>query len=159
MQTIRSGFVALVLLVTQNCPVGAQEPARTAIDELLETMRENSALELNKVTELPSRLRGKLVAIAEFDEQQQTWSPMDGPQDFGRTTADRISVLGYEVGQDGFVEARYVQLTDRRVVSYTGVTPDRRLSVNLYDDENDAQHLVLQVRVGSSRLRYLLQRP
>ena len=84
---------------------------------------------------------------------------MDGPQEFGHATADRISVLGYEVGQDGFVEARYVELTDRRVASYTGVTPDRRLSVNLYDDENDAEHLVLQLRVGTSRLRYLLQRP
>ena len=152
-------IVALAFVVFQSSLIGAQEPAKTAIDELLEIMSDNLSLELRKVSELPARLQGDLLAIAEFDEQRQTWNPMDGPQEFGRSYGDRISVLGYDVGQDGFVEARYMKLTDRRVVSYTGVTPDRRLSVNLYDDENDSEHIVLQVRIGPHQLKYLMMRP
>ena len=159
MQAVGCGFLALAFLVTQHGQLGAQEPARTAIDELLEIMSDNPSLELRKVVELPIGLQGTLRAIAEFDEQRQTWNPMDGPQEFGQITGDRISVLGYEVGQDGFVEARYVNLRDRRVVSYTGVTPDQRLSVNVYDDEKDMEHIVLQVRIGPHQLRYLMMRP
>jgi hypothetical protein len=122
-------------------------------------MSGNSSLEIRKVAEIPSRLRGNIIAIAEFDEQQQTWDPMTAPQQFGRIIQDRIEVLGYEVGQDGFIEARYVELTDRRVVSYTGITPDRRLSINLYDDENDGEHIILQVRIGPRLLKYLMMRP
>jgi len=122
-------------------------------------MSDNPSLELRKVAELPIGLQGNLHAIAEFAEQRQTWSPMDRPQEFGRITGDRISVLGYEVGQDGFVGVRYTKLTDRRVVSYTGVTPDRRLSINLYDDENDKEHIVLQIRIGPRQHKYLMIRP
>jgi hypothetical protein len=146
-------------MLCHSCLAGAQEPAKTAIDELLEIMSGNSSLELRKVIEMPARLQGKILAIAEFDERQQTWDPMAGPQEFGRIAENRIEVLGYEVGQDGFVEARYVELTDRRVVSYTGVTQDRRLSVNLYDDENDGEHIILQVRIGPQTLKYLIMRP
>jgi len=122
-------------------------------------MSDDPSLELRKVAELPIGLQGNLHAIAEFAEQRQTWSPMDRPQEFGRITGDRISVLGYEVGQDGFVGVRYTKLTDRRVVSYTGVTPDRRLSINLYDDENDKEHIVLQIRIGPRQLKCLMIRP
>jgi hypothetical protein len=111
------------------------------------------------VRELPIHLQGQLIALAEYDDKSQEWRPMDRPQDFGSVTTDRINVLGYDVGQDGFVEAQYIEITDRRMISYTGVTMDRRLSVNLYDDENDSDHLVLQVRIGPRQLRYLLQRP
>ena len=137
----------------------AQEEESSAIDELLDIMRSSTSVEAQKVMELPLRIQGQLVALAAFDEESERWQPMDGPQDFGLATRDRISVLGYEVGQDGFVEARYVEMTDRRVVSYTGVTADQRLSVNLYDDENDQEHIVLQIRIGSRQLRYLLRRP
>ena len=157
--TFVCSIAALVLVVFQGGLIGAQEPARTAIDELLEIMSDDSSLELRKVSELPIDLQGELLAIAEFDEQSQTWNPMDGPQEFGRITGDRINVLGHEVGQDGFVEARYVKLTDRRVVSYTGVTADRQLSVIVYVDGNDTEHIVLQVRVGPHQLRYLMMRP
>jgi len=139
--------------------IHAQDGGGSAIDELLDTMRENTSIHARKTIELPSGLQGKLIAIAEFDDDKQNWQPMDGPQDFGVAAHDRISVLGYEVGQDGFLEAQYVEITDRRVVSYTGITADRRLSINLYDDQNDAEHLVLQVRIGPRQLRYLLLRP
>lgn len=159
MQAVGCGFLAIAFLVSQYGQLGAQELAGNAIDELLEIMSDNPSLELRKVAELPIDLQGNLRAIAEFDEQRQTWNPMDGPQEFGRITGDRINVLGYEVGQDGFVEARYVNLRDRRVVSYTGVTPDRRLSVNVYDDEKDTEHIVLQLRIGPHQLKYLMLRP
>ena len=151
--------ITLALVVFQSSLLGAQENAQTAIDELLEIMSENSSLELRKVTEMPRHLQGKLLAIAEFDDEKQIWQPMAGPQEFGSVAADRITVLGYEVGRDGFVEARYLQLADRRVVSYTGVTLDRRLSVILYDDESDPEHIILQVRIGPQVLKYLLMRP
>jgi hypothetical protein len=157
--TLVRGVVAGVLLISQSGLVGAQEPAMTAIDELLEIMSDRESLELKKVTELPTRLQGRLLAIAEFDENAEKWRPMGGPQEFGKVAADRINVLGYEVGQDGFVEARYLELADRQVVSYTGITADRRLSVNLYDDESDTEHLVLQVRIGPRLFKYLLLRP
>jgi hypothetical protein len=151
--------ITMSLVVFQSNPLGAQENTQTAVDELLEIMSGNSSLELRKVTELPRHLQGELFAIAEFDDERQTWHPMARPQAFGRVAADRITVLGYEVGQDGFVEARYVKLADRRIVSYTGVTTDRRLSVNLYDDENDPENIFLQVRIGPQTFKYLIMRP
>jgi len=158
-QAFRCVCVALILLMTQSELLGAQQPAKTAVDELVDIMRENSSVEVKKITEIPTRLRGKLIAIAEFSEEQKTWAPMNGLQDFGQVTADRMSVLGYELGHEGSVEARYLEFTDRCVVSYTGVTLDRRLSANLYDDENDKEHIILQVRVGPRQFRYLLMRP
>lgn len=104
-------------------------------------------------------MQGKLIAIAEFDEEDQSWQPMEGRQDFGEATRDRISVLGYDVERDGLIEAQYIDITDRLVMSYTGVTVDRRLSINLYDDQNDPGHLVLEIRIGPRLLRYLLLRP
>jgi len=159
MRTYKRRAIAFVLAFSHSVALGAQEHVGSAVDDLLEFMSDDSSLELEKVTQLPGHLHGELIAIAEFDDQQQTWSPMDGPQDFGQVAADRMTILGYEFGHDGFVKARYIELTDRRVESYTGVTADRRMSVNLYDDESDAEHLVLQLRIGARKLRYLLQRP
>jgi hypothetical protein len=33
------------------------------------------------------------------------------------------------------------------------------MSTTLYDDENDPDHLLLQIRIGPQQLRYLVQRP
>jgi len=155
----RAGKAAIVALLSVSALLRAQDRGGSVIDELLETMRESTSVQARKVTELPSNLQGKLIAIAEFDDEEQRWQPMDSPQEFGMATNDRISVLGYDVGQDGFVEAEYVDITDRSVRSYTGVTDDRRLSMNLYDDRNDPEHIVLQIRIGPRQIRYLLLRP
>lgn len=137
----------------------AQTSIDDAIDELLGIMSSDPSVEARKVVELPAHLQGRLMALAEFDDENQQWSAMDGPQDFGSVTVERINVLGYEIGESGFIEAKYREFTDRRVVSYTGLTADRRMSVSLYDDEDDSEHLVLQIRIGPRQLRYLIDRP
>lgn len=156
---LRIATLALTATFALIGPLDAQNASAGAIDELLRIMSDSASAQTSKVAELPPPLHGRLIALAAFDEKQGTWNPMDGPQDFGSVTADRINVLGYEIGSGGFVEARYIDFTDRRVVSYTGTTTDRRMSVNLYDDEADPDHLVLQIRIGPRRLRYLMQRP
>lgn len=160
--TARQHLVAVVALLSVFAPaelLHAQNTGAGTIDELLETLSSSTSVKVRKIEELPPNVQGQLVALAEFDEESQSWKPMDGPQDFGLATPDRITVLGYAVGQDGFIEGQYVEITDRRVVSYTGVTADRRLSINLYEDESDPEHLVLQIRIGPRQLRYLLRRP
>jgi hypothetical protein len=151
--------VLIACLVSTSTSLRAQEIGNSAIEQLLEIVSADASVQARIVRELPIHLQGQLIALAEYDDKSQEWRPMDRPQDFGSVTTDRINVLGYDVGQDGFVEAQYIEITDRRMISYTGVTMDRRLSVNLYDDENDSDHLVLQVRIGPRQLRYLLQRP
>lgn len=155
----RATACTLALVCMAAGPVRAQEAGSNAIDELLESLAGSASVQAEKVTRLPQRLQGRLVALAEFDEESGQWQPMDGPQEIGVITAGRIELFGREAGQDGFAEARYVEFMDRRVVSYTGLTPDRRLSISLYDDEADAEHLVLNVRIGPHQLKYLLRRP
>jgi len=137
----------------------AQEAPSSALDELVESMSANEALAVQKVATLPQRLHGQLIAIAQFNDESQQWDAMAGPQDFGVAAADKLVVLGYEAGQDGFVEARYITLTDRVATSYTAITDDSRMSISLYDDDQDSEHVILSLRIGPRQLRYLLQRP
>lgn len=149
----------LSLLIIAAIPALAQRGIATALEELLQILASNPALQVTLLEELPEHLHGQLLAIAEFDDQGQKWLPMKGPQDFGIADASRISILGREAGDGGFVAARYKQFTDREVISYTGITADRRMSVSIYDDADDAEHLVLTIRIGPRQLKYLLRRP
>jgi hypothetical protein len=156
----RLALAALWLIASvAMVPAFAQQGNAAALEELLQILARNRSLQASLIDELPAHLHGQLLAIAEFDDQQQQWMPMQAPQDFGVAGATRITILGRDAGDGGFVAARYQQFTDREVVSYTGLTADRRMSINLYDDAADREHLVLTIRIGPRQLKYLLLRP
>ena len=137
----------------------AEQQPHDAIDELVANLAQDDKLAVDRINVLPTVLHGPLVVVAEFDDDTQAWLPSANPESWGSIGPRRIDFLGHVVGETGFVRAEYLDFKDRQVVSYSGITVDRRLSLNLYDDAGDREHLALQVRVGPRLMRYLVQRP
>lgn len=139
-------------------PVG-EGMESNAIDELLGILAQDKTLAADRIESLPAELYGPIVVVGEYDFDTRVWLKSAHPEEFGRIDPQRIEMLGHAVGATGFVRAVYSQFTDRRVVSYTGVTDDKRLSLMVYDDAQDREHLVITVRIGPRQLRYLALRP
>ena len=66
------------LLVIASIPALAQRENAAALEELLQILASNPALQATLIDELPEHLHGQLLAIAEFDDQKQKWMPMKG---------------------------------------------------------------------------------
>jgi hypothetical protein len=153
--TIILYFVFLLLFPIVVC--GA-ENGETQIDSLIKELKTKPDLKVKKIKTLPQEIQGPIDIVGEFDEENKNWVHFTNSENYGEINPTSLVFLGYQFGNDGFVQTDYSRITDRRVVTYTGINNEKNIVLSIMDDASFKDSLVLNINIGPQKIRYLMRR-
>lgn len=154
-KTIILYFVFLLLFpILLN---GAEKDG-TKIDEFIKELKTKPKLKVEKIMTLPREIQGPIDIVGEFDEETNKWIHFNNSERYGEIKPTSIVFLDYQFGSNGFARTDYAGITDRRVVTYTGVNNGKNFVLSIMDDASFQESLVVNVNIGPKKIRYLMKR-
>ena len=148
-------FVSLLFIPSL---VLAEEISKTPIDKLIQELKTKPDLKVEKIMTLPNEIQGPIDIIGEFDTEKNKWEYFSNSERYGEINSRLIIFLDYSFGNDGFVHIDYVKITDRKVVTYTGINNERKIVLSIMDDAAFKDGLILNLNIGPKKIRYLVRR-
>lgn len=130
----------------------------TKIDELIKELKIKPELKVEKIMALPQEIQGPIDIVGEFDEKTNKWIHFNNSERYGEINPTSIIFLEKLFGNGGFARTEYSRITDRRVVTYTGINDEKNVVLSVMDDAKIEDNLVLNINIGTKKIRYLMRR-
>lgn len=158
MSVIKKTTFLLVLLMLFPILANGGENDGTKIDKLIKELKTKPDLKVEKIMTLPQEIQGPIDIVGEFDEKTNKWIHFNNSERYGEIKPTSIVFLDYQFGNEGFARSDYSGITDRRVVTYTGINNEKNLVLSIMDDASFEESLVLNLNIGPKKIRYLMRR-
>jgi len=150
-------FLFIFLLLAPVLANGVEND-EASIDELIKELKTKPDLRVEKVVMLPEEMQGPIDIVGKFDEKNNKWIHFNNSERYGEINPTSIIFLENLFGNGGFARTEYPRITDRRVVTYTGINNDKNFVLSIMDDASFKDSLVLNINIGPQKIRYLMRR-